>query len=72
MCHHHSFQSQDQGSEGRKHGPQGDPAEEEEGVEDREPEEKGHEEACVVLEEWCRLPLPAARQPGKPVSNHGS
>lgn len=66
-----SFQDQDQGGEARKHGPQGDPAEEEEDVESGEPEEEGLEEAGFVLEEWGRLPLPAAGQPGTPVSNHG-
>lgn len=43
-----SFQDQDQGGEAREHGPQGDPAEEEEDVESREPEEEGHEEVGAV------------------------
>lgn len=71
MCQRVCFQDQDQRGEAREHGPQGDPAEEEEDVESREPQEEGHEEAGVVPEEWCRLPLPAAGQPGEPVSNHG-
>lgn len=66
-----SFQDQDQGGEARKHGPQGDPAEEEEDAETGEPEEEGHEDVGDVLEERSGLPLPAAGQPGEPVSNHG-
>lgn len=66
-----SFQNQDQGGGARKHGPQGDSAEAEKDVERGQPEEEGHEVAGAVPEEWRRLPLPAAGQPGEPVSNHG-
>lgn len=67
-----SVKKQDQGGEARKLGPQVDPAEEEEGVESGDPEEEGPEEPRFVLEERRGLPLPAAGQLGKPVSNHGS
>lgn len=65
------IQSQDQGSEAGKHGPQGGSAEEEESHQEWNPEEEGLEEAGVVLEERRRLPMSATGQPQSPVFNHG-
>lgn len=71
MCQRVCLQDQDQGGEAREHGPQGNPAEEKEDTENGEPEEEGYEETGFVFEERCRLPLPAAGQPGEPLSYHG-
>lgn len=71
MIRSFSHQDQNQGGQKGTDGPQGDPAEEEEDPKTNQPEEEGLKEACAVPEEWSRLPMSSAGQPGKHLPAHG-